>query len=63
MTRETCTLAEAAQMLGLNRKTLVRLADAGEIPAPLHLSARKYLWSRRALAEFLARGRTRRFVG
>jgi excisionase family DNA binding protein len=63
MTCETVTLREASAMLGLNRKTLMRLAEAGEIPAPLNLSTRKYLWSKRSLLDYLTRAsRPRRFA-
>jgi excisionase family DNA binding protein len=63
MTCETMTLAEASRMLGLNRKTVLRLVDVGDLPAPLSLSTRKILWSRRILTDFLSRaGRGRRFI-
>jgi len=63
MGRETMTLAEVSRMLGLDRKTVTRLMSAGELPAPLNLSTRKYLWSRRSLLDYLALGsRPRRFA-
>jgi predicted DNA-binding transcriptional regulator AlpA len=62
MTCETVNLREASTMLGLNKKTLLRLADAGELPRPLNLSTRKYLWSKRALLDYLSGSRACRFA-
>lgn len=60
---EVLKLREVSTMLGLDRRTLLRLAAQGELPAPLNLSTRKFLWSKRALLDYLARGnRLKRFA-
>ncbi len=52
-TRETLTIAEMAELLGISRTVCYELAARDELPVPVLRVGRQYRFSRRALDELL----------
>lgn len=52
---ELLDAVEAANLLSISKRHLIRLADAGHAPAPLHLG-RVVRWRRAEIMEWLANG-------
>jgi len=53
---ELLTASEVARLLRVDRRTVRRMAVAGEIPAPVAVSAKRSRWRRTDIDAWLAEG-------
>jgi excisionase family DNA binding protein len=55
--RETVTLNEVAQILGVSRVTIMRWVEQGRFPQPLRIGKLCKVWSRKIIDKLLEGGK------